>query len=260
MTPALLNAAPSNTQTPSGKRESKAIKGAEPPRDTPSTQPLSPRNTADPPRQYIAARYGIGPTPCYACGTDQHVVMKCPKAKKGKCAVCGSEAHWARHCHQRFCPHPKERLNFQQICEAALTNPCVHVANAPYDCDEEGPLSEDEGFVMVSEDEGVEDGETFATARPVAANYVTLAAVSPLETPAFNQTSELKVAARLLGSELMHRWGHFLKKVCVDASTSIFPVCSPQRKGQLMYEIRVEGHPVIALLDHGASHSFMSYQ
>ena len=56
----------------------------------------------------------------------------------------------------------------------------------------------------------------------------------------------------------MKRWSHFLKKICVDASASVFPVVSPTKKGQLLYSIEIERVPVVALLDHGASHCFMS--
>ena len=37
-----------------------------------------------------------------------------------------------------------------------------------------------------------------------------------------------------------------------------FPVSSPSRRGQLLYQIAVDKTPVVALLDHGASHSFVA--
>ena len=58
----------------------------------------------------------------------------------------------------------------------------------------------------------------------------------------------------------MARWQHFLKKICIDATTSIFPITSPIRRGQLLYRIEIEHSSVIALLDHGASHSFMTQE
>ena len=56
----------------------------------------------------------------------------------------------------------------------------------------------------------------------------------------------------------MERWQHFLRKICIDATSSIFPITSPTLRGQLLYRIEIEHTSVITLLDHGASHSFMS--
>ena len=63
----------------------------------PSTKPF-PKAPADPLHTYIAAKYGDGPTPCYVCGKRDHGWVQCQKKKRGKCGVCGSEAHWTRHC------------------------------------------------------------------------------------------------------------------------------------------------------------------
>ena len=68
----------------------------------------------------------------------------------------------------------------------------------------------------------------------------------------------MQSAVKLLGSDVMERWQHFLRKICIDATSSIFPVSSPTLRGQLLYRIEVEHSSVVALLDHGASHSFMS--
>ena len=49
-------------------------------------------------------RIGVGPTPCFVCGSDKHAWLDCPKKKKGRCACCGSEAHLTRFCAQRYVP------------------------------------------------------------------------------------------------------------------------------------------------------------
>ena len=71
-------------------------------------------------------------------------------------------------------------------------------------------------------------------------------------------SEEMQSAVTLLGNDVMQQWQHFLRKICIDATSSIFPVSSPTLRGQLLYRIEIEHTSVIALLDHGASHSFMS--
>ena len=71
-------------------------------------------------------------------------------------------------------------------------------------------------------------------------------------------SEEMQSAVKLLGNDVMGRWQHFLRKICIDATTSIFPVSSPTLRGQLLYRIEIEHTSVTALLDHGASHSFLS--
>ena len=56
-------------------------------------------------------------------------------------------------------------------------------------------------------------------------------------------TDHLRSTISLLGGEVMARWGHFLKKICVDSSDSIFPVSSPAKKGQLLYRVKINGTP-----------------
>ena len=65
-----------------------------------------PQLPADPTHTYVAAKYGEGPTPCYVCGDKNHGWVQYTKKKRGKCGVCGSEAHWTRYCRQRYRPSP----------------------------------------------------------------------------------------------------------------------------------------------------------
>ena len=60
----------------------------------------------------LKRRIGVGPTPCFVCGSDKHSWIDCPKKKKGRCACCGSEGHLTRMCAQRY--HPAIRMSFNQ--------------------------------------------------------------------------------------------------------------------------------------------------
>ena len=213
------------------------------------TKPF-PQLPADPSHTYLAAKYGEGPTPCYVCGNKDHGWVQCVKKKRGKCGVCGSEAHWTRYCRQRYRPAPQARLNYQAICLEALTNPDIHLVNAPfdsYDSDVEGgicqQLDQDD---PISEDEGQDLPIPGVSLCQVALPLPRKIQPSPL-TP----SEEVRSAVQLLGRDGMERWQHFLKKICVDATTSIFPVASPTLRGQLLYRISIEHTSVVALLDHG---------
>ena len=52
-------------------------------------------------------KYGQGPRPCFVCGKDGHSWIRCEAKKKGKCAACGSQAHFTRHCANRYFPRPE---------------------------------------------------------------------------------------------------------------------------------------------------------
>ena len=83
---------------------------------------------------YKRRKIGIGPTPCYVCGSDKHPWVECSKKKKGKCACCGSEAHLTRWCAQRF--FPQLRMSFNQ---------CM--------------MDPEQRYNYIPENEPVEDGE-----------------------------------------------------------------------------------------------------
>ena len=216
-----------------------------------------PRPAADPAHTYLAAKYGEGPTPCYVCGTKQHGWLQCPKKKRGKCGVCGSEAHWTRYCRQCFHPQPQARLNFQTLCLEALSNPEIHLMNTPFDNDESDI---EDGVHQCEEQVEAPGNEDIDNAVSSEVSLCQVAVPLPQKLPhcPYKPSEEMQSAVSFLDSDVMQRWGHFLKKVCIDASTSIFPVTSPSKKGQLLYKIEVDRVPVVALLDHGASHSFMS--
>ena len=230
------------------------------PKESSTTSKPFPKPPADPSFTYIAAKYGDGPTPCYVCGKRDHGWVQCSKKKRGKCGVCGSEAHWTRHCRQRYRPQVQARLNFQTLCVEALSNPEINLMNTPFD-DEEGEAEE---YVPPHESDSEEqedsEGQENDHVTPTGATMCQVSLSLPPHLHACNSspTEQVKSAVQLLKGDVMKRWGHFLKKICVDATTSIFPISSPSRKGQLLYQIAVDRNPVVALLDHGASHSFVA--
>ena len=129
--------------------------------------------------------------------------------------------------------------------------------NTPFDEDlsevDETPRVE-AGRPASDQEEGVED---YAFPSPMLCQ-VLLAPPQPVLNHAPLPVQQLKTTVSLLGGERMEQCQHFLKRICVDASTSVFPVIPPASKGQLLYRIKVDQNPVVALLDHGASHCFMA--
>ena len=220
-----------------------------------STKPF-PRPPADPSHHYIAAKYGEGPTPCYICGKKGHGWVECSKRKKGKCGVCGSEAHWSWFCRQRYRPAPEARLNFQTLCLEAHANPDIELMNSPFD-NEDNALDECLVQSPNESDESGDDENPRSSVPDASLCQVSISAPPKLLNCPLSPSEEMRSAVTMLGSGVMDRWKHFLKKICVDATSSIFPVAPPSLRGQLLYRISVEHVPVIALLDHGASHSFM---
>ena len=57
------------------------------------------------------ARIGIGPRPCFCCGSDAHSWIQCPKKVSGKCGVCGSQEYPTFRCYKKFNPAPSARVN-----------------------------------------------------------------------------------------------------------------------------------------------------
>ena len=142
-----------------------------PPRDPHTSSKPFPKPPTDPNHTYLAAKYGEGPTPCYVCGKGDHGWVQCTKKKRGKCGVCGSEAHWTRHCRQRYRLSPQARLNFQTLCFEALSNPEVHLMNTPsYD-----DLSDVEEHAYHEEDadegEELQEGSTEEWAGPTLCHF-----------------------------------------------------------------------------------------
>ena len=60
---------------------------------------------------------------------------------------------------------------------------------------------------------------------------------------------------------LKERWGgQLIREVQVEKEDKLAPLCDPQEAGQLLFPISLEDQPGTALLDSGASHSFVSQE
>ena len=228
-----------------------------PPKNALPSAKLSTITPADPAHSYIAAKYGEGPTPCYVCGKKEHGWVQCPKKKRGKCGVCSSEIHWTRFYCQCYCPVLQARLNFQMLYLEAFSNPGIQLMNTPFDNDDSDIKEcvrhdqKEIGEINIVETEDVPVSE-------VSLCQVIMPLPQKLHGCSLSLSEEMRSAVNMLGGDTMERWGHFLKKICINASTSIFPIVSSSHKEQLLYRIEVEQVPVIAFLDYGASYSFIS--
>ena len=81
-----------------------------------------------PPRGTRSVRnLGEAEMPCWVCGQPGHRSVFCPSRKSGKCCVCGSMAHWARDCQQRYIPFGKSN----RFAMAQRMTPPVHHYPAP---------------------------------------------------------------------------------------------------------------------------------
>ena len=109
-------------------------------------------------------RIGVGPTPCFVCGTDKHAWIDCPKKKKGKCACCGSEAHLTKLCAQRYTPEvrmafhtcvPGESVEFMYIPEND-PNPSITVDEVEND---DELLAESSSETVVKYENVCEEGD-----------------------------------------------------------------------------------------------------
>ena len=110
----------------------------------------------------------------------------------------------------------------------------------------------------MSEDQYEEEAES-DTVLPATLCHVNVVPAPAQSTnwPPF-PAEHMRTTVSLLGGEVMKRWGHFLKKIHVDSSTSILPAVPPAKKGQLLYHITINDNPAVALLDHRASYCFMA--
>ena len=223
-------------------------------------------------------KLGTGPAPCYVCGSDQHPWLRCPKKRMGKCGCCGSEDHWTRACSQRFHPAPHMRMNFQALCEAASEDASLFLENAPYEEDEK---EEAEHAHSGAEEQGEEVMAVACSLRLEPINPPQLCNVTAL--PEVQQEDEdMEVIGRRPQREtngsspwcnstlgrLLPKMGDqgmgaafslkgFYRRITTCLHPPLKPLQPPSQAGQLYDEVYIEGSPIRALLDPGASHSFI---
>ena len=103
----VANAIPNTQGNNNFKRNENHDNTTQPAGYTKNNDNMQQRSTA-----FIKRKIGIGPTPCFVCGSDKHAWIDCAKKKKGRCACCGSEGHLTRMCAERY--HPEIRMSFHQ--------------------------------------------------------------------------------------------------------------------------------------------------
>ena len=179
-------------------------------------------------------KYGQGPRPCFVCGRDGHSWIQCEKKKKGKCAACGSQAHYTRHCANRFFPRAEAVLHMiTQHATGEVNNhePASDLLPVRGPADSEGPaqlhqITRREGF----EGEGKQEG------------IVSLMHVS----------QETSKPPRWFRDEVL------LPSECGKLEAGIKPVHDPDRTGLLFYRVEMDGGNATVLLDSGATDCFIT--
>ena len=291
-------------------------------------------------------RIGVGPTPCFVCGTDKHAWIDCPKKKKGKCACCGSEAHLTKLCAQRYTPEvrmafhtcvPGESVEYvyipendpnpsitveeieddeQQVAEVAFDN-AVEQEDA---CEQEDENDDEQELVEELEQTGflfhmqtldmafgheseqeappLKKPRQFAEDLPAMINgdfendssfsydirtdYLTEGLTQPIAVcsdktkmrkarcsdirkrwnfqPQRDNPMRKPPPSNLLAfnAPSTPQWNEIVKVLHNSSHPHLFPVESPTQVGQLLYAFNIGGYDVTALVDFGASHSFIS--
>ena len=245
-----------------------------------------------------ARKYGKGPNPCWVCGSDKHSWYHCEKKRKGKCAACGSEAHLTRLCAQRFYAHPSQFASNngaepqkRPVQKAAR---CVHCDCASDERVDQTPPSEpDEGEEYEEEQPHFEvevpraSVQVGTTTRPPTVesgkqSYTQPKSAPrdlpcPLELPlqpalgALSLTkptsergqdtassSDMLSMARQCLRQWPANWSSLLCQAVTHETLVVEPVRAPPQASLLHYPILVDNNPTTAMLDTGASHSFIT--
>ena len=202
-----------------------------------------PKKDAPPPR------IGVGPRPCFCCGSDAHSWIQCPRKVSGKCGVCGSQEHPTFRCFKKYNPAPSARVN----CVVSL--PVDQVPEGMTVC-EEPPSGEEAPAILPSRDS-------------VALHH--LAAVAPFTEEVLGDESatadkavpETEFPVALLRTDTGEELGQLSRLVPAEPrevrpEERILPLIDPDKTGLLYYCVSYQGHPCATLLDCGASHSFLS--
>ena len=174
-------------------------------------------------------RVGEGPTPCWVCGRDGHRYGDCPKKKKNVvCGVCGSQAHPPHTCPQRYFPEFRTG-NFGAWRNQPRNATYVRSSGnrkAASTTRGENPRLEGDSMRAMS-------GSTERTSEESGAQALLIRAL-PSET--------------LLG--LAQR---------ISSKCESLPTQDPTHR-KLKYYVKIGDHDAVALLDTGATHSFLHLQ
>ena len=226
-----------------------------------------------PKREGFQLKRGKGEAPCYVCGLDDHRWYNCHKRKKGRCAVCGAESHLTRDCAQRY--HPEGRPNSSAGSATVRTADVVE--------DDEQP----EVFCVAVGDDKAEGNGTDSPGDDEAETPPSLE-VDPADPAGDSGVGRSSLPEKREDGSLA--WGDNVGKVkelvaamCVNAvDAGIRPrwvtdcfvgsqqmvqkqdgqeaVHRPNKPNHLYYRVFIDGREVVAMLDNGATRSFMSQE
>ena len=186
-------------------------------------------------------KYGIGPYPCWGCGTDQHSLPACPRRhKNAKCGVCGSMAHLSRDCAQRFYPDPRW---------ASLP---------PRPPPQPRPVATFPNNIPLSNPSTLPPQTTPNATQPFPP--ITPTPIPPPQptTPSNPTPNTPPIKASLQAAQAWpNLWGSLATTFPPTSLSCAQPVPGPPGTQQLHYNVLFNGFPALALMDPGASHSFV---
>ena len=204
---------------------------------------LGPKKDTPPPR------IGIGPRPCFCCGSDAYSWIQCPRKVSGKYGVCGSQEHPIFRCFKKYNPAPSARVNY--------------VVSLPVD-------QVPEGMTVYKESPSGEEAPAIPPSRDSVVLHH-LAAVALLKeevlgdesATADKATTETEFPMALLRTDTGEELGQLSRLVPAEPrevrpEERILPLIDPDKTELLYYCVSYQGHPCATLLDCGASHSFLS--
>ena len=202
----------------------------------------------------IKKKIGKGQNPCWVCGSDQHIWFNCEKRKKGKCSVCGSMAHLTRECAQRYFPAPNTnptRNNRQvlKVHKENLEESAVEGKTEPNQTNRESRAKQKPCNKKQSK------GSTQTCTRNIEADGL----LEECSLPTSLGLTPATVASKAM-IEWPNVWGELSSKYPIGSLFQLSPLAHPPQASLLYYQIEANKTPIVAMLDTGASHTFITYE
>ena len=176
------------------------------------------------------------------------------KRKKGKCSVCGSMAHLTRECAQRYFPAPNSnptRNNRQvlKVNKENLEESVVERKTEPNQTNRESRAKQKPGNKKQSK-EG-----TQTCTRNIEADGL----LEECSLPTSLGLTPATVASKAM-IEWPNVWGELSSKYPIGSLFQLSPLAHPLQASLLYYQIEANKTPIVAMLDTGASHTFITYE
>ena len=223
-------------------------------------------------------KYGEGPNPCWCCGAASHSCFMCALRKDGKCVVCGSIGHMSKDCSQwyhplpRYTNRPRMQANHMAVIYPTISPSSFEIPKPVLDLPPS--LEEIKPTLNVSDRSAAPcsapvQGAALCGAAPTSSNNLSgvTASLSTLARAALKDsrsstvmtTGPVSTAATsaVVTQQWPGLWGRLAKSFLPQTLERLFPLHDPRLVRQLQYAITVTGKPANALLDPGATHSFV---